>query len=146
MKVNLNRVDDAFHFEASNEEGKIVSIDAAEAIGGGNNGVRPMQLLLMGLGGWSGIDVINILKKQKQIIEDFQIEIDANRFEGVEPSVFETIHINFKLIGDTLNDAKVLRAVKLSMDKYCSVSAILEKTAQITYAAFLNGKKIEDVG
>ena len=146
MKISLNRVDDAFHFEASNEDGKIVSIDAAEAIGGGNNGVRPMQLLLMGLGGCSGIDVINILKKQKQVIEDFQIEIDANRFEGVEPSLFEKIHIDFKLIGTSLNGSKVLRAVKLSMDKYCSVSAILEKTAKISYGAYLNGKKIEDVG
>ena len=68
MKIKLNRLDNAFHFEASNEDGKTVQIDAAEDIGGHNKGVRPMQLLIMGLGGCSGIDVINILKKQKPII------------------------------------------------------------------------------
>lgn len=143
MKINLNRVDEAFHFEAENEDGKVVSIDAAEAIGGGNNGVRPMQLLLMGLGGCSGIDVINILKKQKQVIDGFSIEIDASRFEKQEPSLFENIHINFKLVGESLTEKKVHRAVNLSMDKYCSVSAILEKTAKINYDACLNGRKIE---
>lgn len=142
MKINLNRVDDAFNFEAENEDGKIISIDAAPAIGGNNNGVRPMQLLLMGLGGCSGIDVINILKKQKQVIEDFSIQIQANRFENQEPSLFENIHIDFKLVGGDLSDKKVLRAVGLSMDKYCSVSAILEKTAKISYSAYLNGVKL----
>jgi putative redox protein len=143
MKINLNRVDDAFHFEAENEDGKIISIDAAEAIGGGNNGVRPMQLLLMGLGGCSGIDVINILKKQRQVIGGFGIEIDANRFENVEPSLFENIHISFKLEGENLEGKKVLRAVGLSMEKYCSVTAILEKTAKIEFDAYLNGKKLQ---
>jgi putative redox protein len=143
MKINLNRVDDAFQFEAENEDGKIISIDAAEAIGGGNNGVRPMQLLLMGLGGCSAIDVINILKKQKQLIEGFGVEINAERFKDVEPSLFETINIDFKLEGDSLSDKKVLRAVKLSMEKYCSVSAILEKTAKIKYNAYLNGVKLQ---
>jgi putative redox protein len=143
MKINLNRVDDAFHFEAENEDGKIVSIDAAEAIGGGNNGVRPMQLLLMGLGGCSAIDVINILKKQRQVIEGFAIEIDASRFKDVEPSLFENIRIDFKLEGENLSDKKVLRAVNLSMEKYCSVTAILEKTAKIEFNAYLNGVKVQ---
>lgn len=142
MKINLNRVDNAFHFEAENEDGKIVSIDAAEAIGGGNNGVRPMQLLLMGLGGCSGIDVVNILKKQRKELDDLSIEIDANRFENQEPSLFENIHINFKMIATDLDDKKALRAVTLSMEKYCSVSAILEKTAKITFNAYLNGVKL----
>lgn len=143
MKINLTRIDDAFNFEAANEDGKIISIDAAEAIGGGNNGVRPMQLLLMGLGGCSGIDVINILKKQRQIIEGFDIEINASRFENQEPSLFENIQIDFKLFGTELSAKKVQKAVELSMEKYCSVSAILEKTATISFNAFLNGEKIE---
>lgn len=142
MKINLNRVDEAFHFEAENEDGKVVSIDAAKAIGGGNNGVRPMQLLLMGLGGCSGIDVINILKKQKQVIQGFGIEIDAERFKNVEPSLFEHIIIKFKLEGEDLQAKKVLRAVNLSMEKYCSVSAILGKTAKIDFYAYLNGEKL----
>ncbi len=142
MKINLNRVDDAFQFEAENEQGQIISIDAAQAIGGGGNGVRPMQLLLMGLGGCSGIDVINILKKQKQVIEGFQIEITGSRVENEEPSLFESIQVVFNLTGNALGDKKVWRAVELSMDKYCSVAAILEKTARITYDAYLNGVKL----
>ena len=144
MKISLNRVDDDFNFEATNEEGKIISIDAAPAIGGNDNGVRPMQLLIMGLGGCSAIDVINILKKQKQEIEGFSIDIQADRFENVEPSLFENIHIEFRLEGESLSEKKVLRAVGLSMDKYCSVSAILEKTAKITYDSYLNGVKLND--
>ena len=134
MKIKLNRLDNAFHFEASNEDGKTVQIDAAEDIGGHNKGVRPMQLLIMGLGGCSGIDVINILKKQKQEIEDFEIELDAERFANQQPSVFENILVVFKLKGKTLDEAKVLRAASLSMEKYCSVSAILNKTASIKYS------------
>ena len=88
MKISLNRVDDAFNFEATNEDGIIISIDAAPAIGGNDNGVRPMQLIIMGLGGCSAIDVINILKKQKQEIEGFSIDIQADRFENQEPSLF----------------------------------------------------------
>ena len=143
MKIRLNRLDDAFHFEASNEDGKIINIDAAEDIGGRNNGVRPMQLIIMGLGGCSGIDVISILKKQKQEIESFEIEIDAERFKNVQPSVFETIHLVFKLKGVNLDPSKVLRAVSLSMEKYCSVSAILNKTATINYSVELNQQKIK---
>ena len=143
MKIKLNRLDNAFHFEASNEDGKTVQIDAAEDIGGHNKGVRPMQLLIMGLGGCSGIDVINILKKQKQEIEDFEIELDAERFANQQPSVFENILVVFKLKGKTLDEAKVLRAASLSMEKYCSVSAILNKTASIKYSVELNGKIIK---
>lgn len=143
MKITLNRLDDAFHFEAKNEDGKTVQIDAAENIGGRNQGVRPMQMLLMGLGGCSGIDIVSILKKQKQNIEDFQMEIDGERFANVQPSVFENIHVIFKLKGAELDETKVLRAASLSMDKYCSVSATLNKTASITYSVELNGKKIK---
>lgn len=142
MKITLNRIDDAFNFEAKNEDGKTVLMDAAPAIGGNNNGVRPMQLLLMGLGGCSAIDVVLILKKQKQEIEDLQIEIEANRFEGVQPSVFENIQVNFILKGDNLNPKKVKRAVDLSMEKYCSVTAILEKTANITTVVHVNGEEL----
>ena len=76
MKISLKRLDDAFHFEAKNEDGRTVYMDAAEKIGGHNQGVRPTQLLLMALAGCSGIDIINILKKQQQQIDDFQVEVE----------------------------------------------------------------------
>ena len=132
MNIQLKRLDNAFHFEARNEEGQTIYLDNSEANGGHNKGVRPMQSLLMALGGCSAIDIVTILKKQRQPIEDFQISIDGEREEGKEPSLWETIHIVFKLKGNLDRD-KVDRAVALSMEKYCSVAKTLEKTAKITY-------------
>ena len=79
MKISLKRIDDAFHFEAKNDEGRTVHMDAAEKIGGRNQGVRPTQMLLMALAGCSAIDIVNILKKQRQQIDDFQIEVDGEQ-------------------------------------------------------------------
>ena len=141
MKILLNRVDDAFHFEAKNEDGNIVHIDGAPAIGGTGSGARPMQLLIMGLGGCSAMDMILILKKQKQVIDDLQIELDAERFEDRTPAPFKDIHVTFKFKGD-LDVKKIKRAVALSMDKYCSVTKILEETATITYSSTVNGEPV----
>lgn len=121
-----------FHFEALNEGGQKVNLDASPAIGGENKGARPMELLIMGLGGCSGIDVINILKKQKIELEDLKIKINAEREPDAIPSLFQTIHVNFAFKGE-VDKNKAERAVALSMDKYCSVAKTLEKTAKITY-------------
>ncbi len=133
MKIELNRVDNDFHFRAKGSSDVPVNIDAAESIGGHNQGARPMELLLMGIGGCSAIDIISILKKQKQQIDDFQIEIDAEREKDKVPSLFEYINVVFKLTGK-LDHSKVERAVNLSMEKYCSVAAIIEKTVEIKYS------------
>ena len=125
MRIELKRLDDAFHFEAKSETGNVAFMDAGENIGGHNKGVRPMQMLLMGLGGCSAIDIIMILKKQKQIVDDFQITIDGEREQGKEPSLWETITVHFKFKGE-IDRAKAERAVQLSMEKYCSVSKTLE--------------------
>ena len=121
-----------FHFEALNESSQIVNIDASPAIGGENKGARPMELLIMGLGGCSGIDVINILKKQKIELRDFKIQIEAEREKDKTPSLFESIKVNFIFKGE-IDKAKAERAVALSMEKYCSVAKTLEKTATISY-------------
>lgn len=127
--------------EARNEDGNTVHIDNSPAEGGSKLGVRPMQMLLMGLGGCSAIDIIGILNKQKQKIDDFSIEVDGEREQGVIPSLFETIKVSFMFSGD-LDPAKVKRAVNLSMEKYCSVTKTLEKTADISYTIFLNKEEI----
>ncbi|MGB3947970.1 MAG: OsmC family protein [Bacteroidia bacterium] len=138
MRIELKRLDDAFHFEAVSETGNIAHMDAGENIGGSNKGVRPMQMLLMGLGGCSAIDIVMILKKQKQIIDSFEISIDGERQPGKEPSLWETVEIHFKLKG-TIEKEKAERAVQLSMDKYCSVSKTLELAgAKITYKVSVN--------
>jgi putative redox protein len=138
MRIELKRVDDAFHMEARNEDGKVVHMDAAEKIGGHNNGVRPMQLLLMALGGCSAIDIILILKKQRQELEDLQIVVDGEREQVKDgAAVFEKIDVKFMMKGK-IDKEKAERAVALSMEKYCSVTKTLEKTAKITYTVVIN--------
>jgi putative redox protein len=139
MRIELKQLDDAFHFEAVSETGNIALMDAGENIGGSNKGVRPMQMLLMGLGGCSAIDIVMILKKQRQVISDFQITIDGEREADKEPSLWKAIQIHFKLKGE-IDKEKAERAVQLSMDKYCSVSKTLEIAgASITYKVSVNG-------
>ncbi|MCB1141730.1 MAG: OsmC family protein [Leptospiraceae bacterium] len=140
MKISLNRISEPYQFEARNESGNTVSIDAGASIGGGGNGARPMELLIMGLGGCSGIDIVTILNKQKQKIDSFQIEIDAERETGKPANLFQEIHIRFILEGSIEKD-KLEHAISLSMDKYCSVAKTLEKTAKITHSYVLNGEK-----
>ena len=139
MRINLKRIDNDFNFEASNDDGNTISIDGAPAIGGHNKGMRPMQLLLAALGGCAAIDIILILKKQKQVIEFFDIEVDGEReattSEGV--SLFRTIEVHFILKGN-IEQSKAERAVQLSMEKYCSVTKTLEPTAKITHRVTIN--------
>lgn len=138
MKIELKRLDDAFHFEAKSETGNIAHMDAGENIGGHNKGVRPMQMLLMGLGGCSAIDIVMILKKQKQQIDYFEISIDGEREEEKEPALWKTVVVHFKMKGQ-IDKEKAERAVQLSMDKYCSVSKTLELAgATITYKVTVN--------
>jgi putative redox protein len=97
-----------------------------------------MQMLIMGLGGCTAIDVILILKKQRQIIEDFEITIDSERQKNAEPALWETVEIHYKLKGQ-IDRAKAERAVALSMEKYCSVSKTLEiGGARINYKISIN--------
>lgn len=127
MKITLNRVDDAFNMEASDEMGHQVLIDASAEQGGKNNGVRPMQMLIMGLGGCTAIDVVMILKKQRQDIAGFRITIEADREAGKEPSLWSEARLLFSLEGD-IDRGKAERAVELSMQKYCSVAETLRRS------------------
>lgn len=133
MKIELRRVDQNFHFQGFGSSEVPVNIDGSIDIGGNNAGARPMELILMGLGTCGAMDIISILKKQKQDLQDFKIEIDGERDPNQTPSVFVNIKIKFIFTGN-LDKAKVEKAVNLSMEKYCSVSAMLEKTAKIQYS------------
>lgn len=133
MQVNLVRVDDAFHFEAVGTSGVTQHIDAATDIGGHNAGARPMEMLLMGLAGCTAIDIILILQKQKQTIDDFRLSVDGLREKGAMPAPFKKIHLTYKLKGQ-IDPVKLQRAIDLSMDKYCSATAQLRPSADITYS------------
>lgn len=138
MKISLQRIDDGFNMEAVDEGGHKVLMDSSVENGGKNNGVRPMQMLIMGLGGCSAIDVVMILKKQRQEVADLRIEIEAERVKGKEPSLWEKAHVIFHLKGN-IDPDKAARAVELSMNKYCSVAETLRGAgAELTWETRLN--------
>jgi len=132
MNIAIARTDKDFQMEAVNENGNKIIMDGAEAIGGHNSGFRPMELLLAAVGGCSSIDVILILKKQKQEIESFEVNVEAGKEKIEEYSLFRDIMLHFKIKGKVDKD-KAERAIKLSLEKYCSVSKTLEPTAKISY-------------
>lgn len=144
MNIKLKRINQAVHLQAINEQGNVVDIDGADSIGGEGKGARPMQLLLMGLGGCSSMDVLSILNKQKVILSNYDVNIDAERDADNTPSLFTKIKVQFLFEGEIgeSETKKILRAVDLSMNKYCSVTKIMEKTAEITHEIIINGTTI----
>ncbi|RME96804.1 MAG: OsmC family peroxiredoxin [Bacteroidetes bacterium] len=133
MKVHIKRVDNAFHLESTNEDGLKVYTDASPGIGGHNKAFRPMQLVLAALGSCSSIDVIYLLNKQRQALKHLEVEVDGQRAEGEIPAVFTDIHLKYILYGE-LNEKKVERACRLSMEKLCSVSKMLEQAVKISWS------------
>lgn len=133
MKIELNRADDAFHFVSTNQDGLTVESDGSPAIGGGNKAMRPMEMVLSAVASCSSIDIVMILKKQRQRLDDIQVTVEGNRAEGKVPAVFTDIHIHFKLTGK-IKAKKAEQAVTMSMEQYCSVSKMLEGTVKITHS------------
>ncbi len=125
MKARIKWVQDAM-FLGESGSGHSVVMDGPEDHGGRNLGVRPMEMLLMGLGGCTSFDVMSILKKSRQNVVDCVAELQAERADEI-PSVFTKIHVHFVVKGYGLKDAQVKRAVALSAEKYCSASIMLEK-------------------
>lgn len=139
MEINLTRKNKKFNFEAENASGFKVELDANPSIGGEGKGFRPMEMLLVGLGGCSGIDMVNILSKQKEEPEDIRIKITASRKEDEVPSIFDVINIHFELIGQ-ISAQKAERALDLTFEKYCSVSKILGYSAKINFTYTIHTK------
>lgn len=131
MQVRVKWID-GVSFVGESETGHAVVLDGAPENGGRNIGMRPMEMLLIGMGGCTSFDVVTILKKARQPIQDCVAEITAERAEEI-PKVFTKIHVHFILTGMDLNPVQVERAVKLSAEKYCSASIMLAKSVEITH-------------
>ncbi|MCS6822243.1 MAG: OsmC family protein [Microscillaceae bacterium] len=129
MKVQIRRLNSEFLMEAHNEAGNTIQMDNSTAEN--QQGFSPMQLLLAGIGGCSMIDILMILKKQRQDVQDIHIHVEGQRVEQI-PKVFEKIILHYIFFG-SVEPEKAQRAIELSLEKYCSVSKMLEKTAQISY-------------
>jgi putative redox protein len=131
MKCRIKWLDH-MSFVGESGSGHSVVMDGAPDAGGRNLGVRPLEMLLLGLGGCTAFDVVSILHKSRQQLVDCEVEIEAERAESI-PKVFTKIHLHFIVSGRDLDQGKVAKAIDLSADKYCSASRMLEKTAAITH-------------
>ena len=139
ISVNLQRKKGDFGFEATDANGHTVRMDTSIETGGDNFGVRPMQMLLMGLGGCSAIDIVMILKKQRQQVDDFLIHIEGEREQGKDATLWQQVKIVFTLTG-TIDKEKAERACELSMKKYCSVAETLKKSGtELSWEVVLAG-------
>lgn len=125
MQVDIEWRGDV-HFSGTSESGHQVLMDGPPESGGKNRGSRPMELMLMGLGGCTAFDVVDILRKGRQRIDDVQVALTAQRADAV-PAVFEAINIHFVIMGAKVSHAKVERAIELTAQKYCSASIMLKQ-------------------
>lgn len=138
MDVQLERINDAIQFRAENESGDDVTI-ASDAE---REGVSPMEMVAMSLGGCSSVDVLSILDKQRQTVESYNVDVEAERASDEVPAVFTSMHVTYHVEGD-VEPEKMRRAIELSMDKYCSVSHMLEATVDLSYAFTVNGTEYD---
>ena len=131
MRATIRWVDNVM-FIGQSGSGHSVVIDGPPSAGGENAGIRPMELMLLGLGACTSADVMSILKKSRQDVTACRVELEAERAEEI-PQVFTRIHVHFVVTGRGLNTGHVERAVNLSAEKYCSASIMLAKTANIIH-------------
>ncbi len=131
MKARVKWVEDVQFVGESGTKHSLI-MDGPENLGGHGTGMRPMELLLLGLGGCTSFDVVEMLKKSRQNIVDCVVEIDGQRSESV-PKIFTDIHIHYIITGSNIKEAQVKRAIELSSEKYCSASLMLGKSANITH-------------
>ncbi|MDI6801960.1 MAG: OsmC family protein [Thermodesulfovibrionales bacterium] len=124
---------DGLQFAGESGTGHAIVMDGDQEVGGNDTGMRPMELLLVGLGGCSGMDVASILTKKKQQVTDIEINIKGEKADTY-PKKFTEIEIEFIVSGKDLSEEAVKKAIDLSMEKYCSVKATLEGTAKISYS------------
>lgn len=125
MKATVKWLDNAM-FVGESGSGHSVVMDGPESAGGRNMGIRPMEMLLLGMGGCATFDVMSILKKSRQAVQDCRVELEAERADAV-PAVFTAINLKFIVTGTKLKETQVKRAVELSAEKYCSASIMMEK-------------------
>lgn len=140
MKITLNRINDNYLFECANENGQKILLNNIRE--DQNNGVSPMEAVLMAVAGCSSIDIIHILKKQKQEITHFSVDTEGERVEVGDVKPFKNILVKVNLEGN-IDEAKAKRAAELSFEKYCSVAEMLKNSVKIEHEVYVNGKKVD---
>jgi putative redox protein len=137
MKITLSRENEFFHFNAKNESNLNLNIDGSSSIGGENKGFSPMELMLSGMASCSTIDLLLILKKQKQLVSTINIEASAERMD-TPAKEFKSVHLHYILEGEIV-EKKLERAIDLAVSKYCSALLSLNPTIVITTDFSING-------
>jgi len=140
MKITLNRINDDYLFECTNAQGNSILLDNTSQPGA--KGVSPMESVLMAVAGCSGIDLVSILKKQRQEITGFKAEVEGERIPVDDARPFKSITVKFMLEG-SVDPVKAQKAAQLSFDKYCSVSKTLEPNVEISYEVYVNGEIVQ---
>lgn len=140
MKINLTRINDDYLFECTNSLGNKILLDNTSQPETAQ-GVSPMETILMAVAGCSGIDMVSIMKKQRQEITGFSAEVEGERVQVDEAKPFKTIRVKFFLEG-MIDPKKALKAAELSFEKYCSVSKTVEPNVTVNYEVFVNGEKV----
>jgi len=131
MEIKVKWIDGE-RFVANDDKGHSIIVDVSKEHGGEGSGFSPMQLLLAALGGCTGMDVIGILRKQRQKLTNLEIHVSGERV-AEHPRVYGKIHVEYRLKGEDLKEKAVQRAIQLSEDKYCSVGAMIKKTAKLSH-------------
>ena len=133
MKIQLKLAPDGTHTIATDEQNNAVNLYLPETAGGASTGIRPMQMLIMGLAGCAAVDILLILKKQRQEVTAFSVDIEADREQDKEPALWTNAHLVYSFLGQ-VDPAKAQKAIELSMEKYCSVAETLRRAgAELTW-------------
>ncbi len=132
MKIIVERIDDAYLMQATNESGEVLLMDGSKSLGAGETAFRPMQMLMTSLGGCSAIDIINVLTRGRQRIDQFKMRLTGERIEGT-PSPFKKMNVHFILKGK-IKEEKLVKAIELAETKYCSVYFSLHPDIDIVYS------------
>jgi len=122
---------DGMRFVATDSLGHSIVMDASKQVGGGGSGFSPLQLLLAALGGCTGIDIVDIMRKQRQQVDDLEMVVSGERVKE-PPRVYKKIHVEYRVKGKNIREKAVKRAIHLSERKYCSVGAMLKAEAEVT--------------
>jgi len=138
MHVSLDQLGDAVQFQAHNESGYDFTIASTDEM----EGVSPMEMIALGVGGCSSIDILSILDKQRQAVDDFTVNVEGERATDEVPAVFRSLEVHYQVEGD-VDPEKVQRAIELSLDKYCSVSHMLQASVPISYRYTVNGTEYD---
>jgi len=136
MKAYIQRVE-GLTLAGKSESGHWIPIDTVSKLGGNDGAAKPMELILLGLGGCTAMDVLSILKKMRITLDDFKVDVEADN-ASEHPKVFTKIRISYRFYGNNLDKSKLEKAVTLSQERYCPVTAMLAKTTEIDYKIIIN--------